>query len=169
MVTKVTAHIFYKYSKREEWGAMCAKSPWRHIDQQYWVLLLLLCCPKNTQKCLCYKVFVFFGFLIFWCFNYYSIKMACGSSSSETFTIIFINCVDSYFILIKYCHNHNHHRYCNWRECLLHINQTNLEEQLKRTVFIRVSHNTPFFELSYALLTSHAIGLEEATKKISAL
>ena len=33
----------------------------------------------------------------------------------------------------------------------------------------RVSHNTPFFELSYALLTSHAIGLEEATKKISAL
>ena len=34
---------------------------------------------------------------------------------------------------------------------------------------IRVSHNTPFFELSYALLTSHAIGLEEATKKISAL
>ena len=90
MVTKVTAHIFYKYSKREEWGAMCAKSTWRHIDQQYWVLLLLLCCPKNTQECLCYKVFVFFGFLIFWCFNYYSIKMACGSSSSETFTIIFI-------------------------------------------------------------------------------
>ena len=28
---------------------------------------------------------------------------------------------------------------------------------------IRVSHNTPFFELSYVLLTSHAIGLEEAT------
>ena len=33
----------------------------------------------------------------------------------------------------------------------------------------RVSHNTHFFELSYALLISHAIGLEEATKKISAL
>ena len=33
----------------------------------------------------------------------------------------------------------------------------------------RVSHNTHFFELSYALLTSHANGLEEATKKISAL
>ena len=26
-------------------------------------------------------------------------------------------------------------------------------------------HNTPFFELSYVLLTSHAFGLEEATKK----
>ena len=37
------------------------------------------------------------------------------------------------------------------------------------SIHIRVSHNTPFFELSYALLTSHAIGLEEATKKISAL
>ena len=32
-------------------------------------------------------------------------------------------------------------------------------------IFIRVSHNTHFFELSYALLTSHAFGLEEATKK----
>ena len=29
---------------------------------------------------------------------------------------------------------------------------------------IRVSHNTPFFELSLVLLTTHAIGLEEATK-----
>ena len=29
----------------------------------------------------------------------------------------------------------------------------------------RVSHNTPFFELCYVLLTTHAIGLEEATKK----
>ena len=28
-------------------------------------------------------------------------------------------------------------------------------------------HNTPFFELSLVLLTTHAIGLEEATKKIS--
>ena len=36
-------------------------------------------------------------------------------------------------------------------------------------LYIRVSHNTHFFELSYALLTSHAFGLEEATKKISAL
>ena len=33
-------------------------------------------------------------------------------------------------------------------------------------IFTRVSHNTHFFELSYALLISHAIGLEEATKKI---
>ena len=29
-----------------------------------------------------------------------------------------------------------------------------------------MSHNTPFFELSYVLLTRHAFGLEEATKKI---
>ena len=41
--------------------------------------------------------------------------------------------------------------------------------ELEGYMNIRVSHNTPFFELSYALLTSHAIGLEEATKKISAL
>ena len=33
----------------------------------------------------------------------------------------------------------------------------------------RVSHITPFFELSYTLLTTHAIGLYEVTKKISAL
>ena len=32
-------------------------------------------------------------------------------------------------------------------------------------VFIRVSHITPFFELSYTLLTTHAIGLYEVTKK----
>ena len=37
---------------------------------------------------------------------------------------------------------------------------------MEEEVLTRVSHNTPFFELSYALLTSHAIGLEEATKKI---
>ena len=29
----------------------------------------------------------------------------------------------------------------------------------------RVFHNTPFFDLSYVLLTSHAIGFEETTKK----
>ena len=34
---------------------------------------------------------------------------------------------------------------------------------------IRVSHITPFFELSYTLLTTHAHGLYEVTKKISAL
>ena len=34
---------------------------------------------------------------------------------------------------------------------------------------IRVSHITPFFELSLVLLTTHAIGLYEVTKKISAL
>ena len=37
--------------------------------------------------------------------------------------------------------------------------------ELKHSFIIRVFHNTPFFELSYFLLTSHAIGLEEATKK----
>ena len=40
---------------------------------------------------------------------------------------------------------------------------------LRGLIYIRVSHNTHFFELSYALLTSHANGLEEATKKFSAL
>ena len=34
-------------------------------------------------------------------------------------------------------------------------------------IYIRVSHNTPFFELSLVLLTTHAIGLEEATKFFS--
>ena len=34
---------------------------------------------------------------------------------------------------------------------------------------IRVFHITPFFELSVVLLTTHAIGLYEVTKKISAL
>ena len=38
-----------------------------------------------------------------------------------------------------------------------------------RLLDIRVSHITPFFELSYTLLTTHAIGLYEVTKKISAL
>ena len=32
-------------------------------------------------------------------------------------------------------------------------------------LFIRVSHITPFFELSYTLLPTHAIGLYEVTKK----
>ena len=32
-------------------------------------------------------------------------------------------------------------------------------------LFIRVSHITPFFELSYTLLTTHSIGLYEVTKK----
>ena len=36
-------------------------------------------------------------------------------------------------------------------------------------VYNRVSLITPFFELSYTLLTTHAIGLYEVTKKISAL
>ena len=36
-------------------------------------------------------------------------------------------------------------------------------------LFIRVSHITPFFELSLILLTTHAIGLYEVRKKISAL
>ena len=36
-------------------------------------------------------------------------------------------------------------------------------------MFVRVSHNTPFFELSYVLLTTHAIGLEEATKNFSVI
>ena len=36
-------------------------------------------------------------------------------------------------------------------------------------VAIRVFHITPFFELSLVLLTTHAIGLYEVTKKISAL
>ena len=33
----------------------------------------------------------------------------------------------------------------------------------------RVFHITPFFELSYTLLTTKALGLYEFTKKISAL
>ena len=32
-------------------------------------------------------------------------------------------------------------------------------------ILIRVSHITPFFELSYTLLTTHALGLDEVTKK----
>ena len=36
-------------------------------------------------------------------------------------------------------------------------------------MYTRVSHNTHFFELSYALLTSHAFGFHGATKKFSAL
>ena len=36
-------------------------------------------------------------------------------------------------------------------------------------VYNRVFHITPFFELSYTLLTTHALGLYEFTKKISAL
>ena len=38
-----------------------------------------------------------------------------------------------------------------------------------RSIYNRVSHITPFFELSYTLLTTHALGLYEVTKKISAL
>ena len=36
-------------------------------------------------------------------------------------------------------------------------------------ISIRVFHITPFFELGYTLLTTHALGLYEFTKKISAL
>ena len=36
-------------------------------------------------------------------------------------------------------------------------------------IYIRVSHITPFFELSLVLLATHAIRLYEVTKKISAL
>ena len=39
----------------------------------------------------------------------------------------------------------------------------------KVAIFTRVFHITPFFELSYTLLTTHAHGLYEFTKKISAL
>ena len=44
----------------------------------------------------------------------------------------------------------------------------NLQASLAR-LSTRVSHITPFFELSFTLLTTHAIGLYEVTKKISAL
>ena len=44
----------------------------------------------------------------------------------------------------------------------------NLQASLAR-LSTRVSHITPFFELSLVLLTTHAIGLYEVTKKISAL
>ena len=40
---------------------------------------------------------------------------------------------------------------------------------IKLSLQSRVSHITPFFELSLVLLTTHAIGLYEVTKKISAL
>ena len=40
---------------------------------------------------------------------------------------------------------------------------------IKRAIITRVSHITPFFELSLVLLTTHAIGLYEVTKKFSAL
>ena len=33
-------------------------------------------------------------------------------------------------------------------------------------IISRVSHITPFFELSYTLLTTHALGLYEVTKKL---
>ena len=36
---------------------------------------------------------------------------------------------------------------------------------IKRAIITRVSHITPFFELSLVLLTTHAIGLYEVTKK----
>ena len=36
-------------------------------------------------------------------------------------------------------------------------------------MIIRVSHITPFFELSPTLLTTHAIGLYEVTKKFSVI
>ena len=41
----------------------------------------------------------------------------------------------------------------------------NLQASLAR-LSTRVSHITPFFELSFTLLTTHAIGLYEVTKKI---
>ena len=42
-----------------------------------------------------------------------------------------------------------------------------IKQNLKgeQAISIRVSHITPFFELSYTLLTTHAIGLYEVTKK----
>ena len=39
----------------------------------------------------------------------------------------------------------------------------------KCSICSRVSHLYTFFELSYTLLTTHALGLYEFTKKISAL
>ena len=37
------------------------------------------------------------------------------------------------------------------------------------SLWSRVFHITPFFELSYTLLTTHALGLYEVTKKFSVL
>ena len=44
-----------------------------------------------------------------------------------------------------------------------------LKQTLPQQMNTRVSHITSFFELSYTLLTTHAIGLYEVTKKNSAL
>ena len=49
---------------------------------------------------------------------------------------------------------------------LLWVREPNYVEP---NIHSRVSHITPFFELSLVLLTTHAIGLYEVTKKNSAL
>ena len=49
------------------------------------------------------------------------------------------------------------------------VDMRDMVDKDKDMVDIRVSHNTHFFELSYALLTSHANGFHGATKKFSAL
>ena len=45
------------------------------------------------------------------------------------------------------------------------INQARGVSPVQSEIVTRVSHITPFFELSLVLLTTHAIGLYEVTKK----
>ena len=47
--------------------------------------------------------------------------------------------------------------------------QSESHKSVEISVSTRVSHITPFFELSLVLLTTKALGLYEFTKKISAL
>ena len=44
------------------------------------------------------------------------------------------------------------------------VDMRDMVDKDKDMVDIRVSHNTHFFELSYALLTTHAFGFHGATK-----
>ena len=49
---------------------------------------------------------------------------------------------------------------------LVELTNSVSDDKIQITILIRVSHITPFFELSLVLLTTHAIGLYEVTKKI---
>ena len=52
---------------------------------------------------------------------------------------------------------------------IFHLSKPKFCDMLKWMICSRVFHITPFFELSYTLLTTHALGLYEVTKKNSAL
>ena len=53
----------------------------------------------------------------------------------------------------------------------MHLKKTHHQDTISCgiSIYNRVFHITPFFELSLVLLTTHALGLYEVTKKISAL